>query len=43
MQPAFGHEWTADDVIAAQETSPYRIELSDGVLTRPPAPPSPAL
>ncbi|MGW9207944.1 Uma2 family endonuclease [Embleya sp. NPDC055664] len=38
MQPAFDREWTADEVIAAQETSPYRIELLDGVLTMSPAP-----
>ncbi|WP_406296376.1 Uma2 family endonuclease [Embleya sp. NBC_00888] len=38
VQPAFDHEWTADDVIVAQETSPYRIELLDGVLMTSPAP-----
>lgn len=38
VQPAFDHEWTADDVIVAQETSPYRIELLDGVLMMSPAP-----
>lgn len=38
MQPAFDHEWTVDDVLVAQETSPYRIELLDGVLMMSPAP-----
>jgi Uma2 family endonuclease len=38
VHPAFDHEWTADDVIVAQETSPYRIELLDGVLLMSPVP-----
>ena len=38
VQPAFDHEWTVDDVLVAQETSPYRIELLDGVLMMSPAP-----
>ncbi|MYV96760.1 Uma2 family endonuclease [Streptomyces sp. SID3343] len=36
MKAVFDREWTADDVIAAQETSLVRVELLDGVVVMSP-------
>ncbi|OPC82877.1 hypothetical protein B4N89_19770 [Embleya scabrispora] len=38
MQVGFDREWTADDVLAAQETSPFRIELLGGIPLMSPLP-----